>query len=70
MSDIPDLKAIRARLKLSQAQMAERLGVDRTSIIHMEKGRRGPRGSTLKLLEMLAEEQGPADTTAEPEVAA
>lgn len=63
MSDAPDLKAIRERLKLTQAQMAERLGIDRTSIVHMESGRRCPRGSTLKLLAALAAE---APTTPEP----
>lgn len=68
MSDTPDLKAVRARLRLNQTEMAERLGIDRTSIVHMESGRRSPRGSTLKLLRVLAleaEKMPPVEPNAE-----
>lgn len=75
MNDEPDIHTIRKGLRLTQEQMAERLGIDRSSVSHMENGR-PPRGPTRKLLDALAQQMEsespvvPAEhPAAEPEVA-
>jgi putative transcriptional regulator len=50
------IKALRARLGLTQAQMAERMGVALQTYQQWEHGRRKPRRPTLKLLEILTNE--------------
>lgn len=52
MSKKPDLGKIRKRLKLSQAEMADKLGVDQATISRIEAGR-SPSRPVLKLLEMM-----------------
>jgi transcriptional regulator with XRE-family HTH domain len=48
-----DILALRTALNWSQAQMAEYLGLDRSSVSRMERGQQ-PTGATRKLLEQLA----------------
>jgi transcriptional regulator with XRE-family HTH domain len=50
-----DIKALRKRLKWSQLQLAEYLGLDRSAVSRMENGQE-PKGPTLRLLEQLAEQ--------------
>ena len=38
-----DVKLIRESLNMTQAELAERLGIDRSSLAHMENGRPVPR---------------------------
>lgn len=48
-----DIKELRERVNWSQDRLAEFLGVDRSSVSHMENGR-APRGPVKRLLAMLA----------------
>ena len=52
MSEKPDIKALREARGWSQDQMAEYLGLDRSSVSRMENGQE-PKGPTVKLLEQL-----------------
>lgn len=54
MSDICDVKALRLRINWKQERMAEFLGVDRSTVSHLENGRK-PSGAILRLLSMLAD---------------
>lgn len=47
-----DIKALRERIKWKQDRLARFLGVDRSSVSHMENGRM-PRGPVRRLLETL-----------------
>jgi transcriptional regulator with XRE-family HTH domain len=53
MSNPPDIRDLRIRLGWTQQQMAEYLGLDRSSVSRMEKSQPS-KGPTLKLLEHLA----------------
>ncbi|ATU91423.1 hypothetical protein B5P45_17485 [Phyllobacterium zundukense] len=57
-----DIKALRERLNWKQDRLARFLGVDRSSVSHMENGR-PPRGPVRKLLETLvsAADRGDVD---------
>ena len=44
-----DVKAVRDSLNLTQTELAERLGIDRSSLAHMENGRKVPRPVALLL---------------------
>jgi transcriptional regulator with XRE-family HTH domain len=44
-----DVKSIRKSLNMTQAELAELLGIDRSSLAHMENGRRVPRYIALLL---------------------
>lgn len=48
-----DIKALRERIGWKQDRLASYLGVDRSSVSHMEKGRT-PQGPVLRLLRILA----------------
>lgn len=48
-----DVKAIRASLGFTQAQLGDAIGVDQSTVSNWEKGS-PPRGPALKLLESLA----------------
>lgn len=48
-----DVKAIRAELGWTQAQLADHLGVDQSTVSMWETGRLKPRGPARKLLEGL-----------------
>lgn len=53
-----ELMAIRKRLGLTQAELAERLGVARFSISRQERGAHGIRESLAKLIRFVAEIEG------------
>ncbi|WP_309802427.1 helix-turn-helix domain-containing protein [Methylopila jiangsuensis] len=56
MSDTAiDVRALRKRLNLTQGQLAERLGLDRSSVSRLENGQ-PPSGPTEVLLRLLAAE--------------
>lgn len=63
MEDILDVKEIRSRLGMTQAQLGEAVGVDQSTVSNWENGA-APRGPARKLLQRLAE-QGPAPSLAE-----
>jgi DNA-binding transcriptional regulator YiaG len=48
-------------LRLSQAAMAERMGVRQQTVSEWETGKYRPRGASARLLAMLAEEAAPYD---------
>ncbi|WP_292130846.1 helix-turn-helix transcriptional regulator [Mesorhizobium sp.] len=62
MSDAIDIRALRERIKWKQDRLARYLGIDRSSVSHMENGRPAV-GAVLRLLQMLvkAAEAGTAD---------
>lgn len=51
-----DLRALRARLGLSQSGLAARLGISARTLQGWEQGRRTPRGPAAALLERVMEE--------------
>ena len=59
MSDEIDVRALRERLGWTQSQMAEHLGLDRSSVSRLETGQH-PKGPTEKLLRALAMSPAPA----------
>jgi DNA-binding XRE family transcriptional regulator len=50
-----DIKKLREDMDLTQAKFAERLGLDRTSVVHIEKGR-APRKAMRPVIERLRSE--------------
>lgn len=50
----PDVKAIRARTGLSQAQFARSIGVKKATLVNWEQGRRRPEGPARVLLALIA----------------
>lgn len=50
------IKGLRKHLKLSQRQLAEKIGVKTNTIAQWEGGHRSPSGSAKILLEMLGSE--------------
>ena len=48
-----NVKSIRKRLNMTQAELAERLGIDRSSLAHMENGRPVPRPVALLLASLV-----------------
>lgn len=56
-----DVKTIREALKMTQAQLAEELGVDQSTISNWEKSEQLPRGPARKLLVSLAESVKPSE---------
>ncbi len=57
------IAALRADLGLSQAEMAEELGVRQQTVSEWETGRYQPRGTSLRVLHHLAETARPYDAT-------
>ncbi len=55
--------ALRARLGLSQAELARRLGMRQQTVSEWETGRYVPRGASATLLGMLAEEAAVYDAS-------
>jgi len=55
MENVLDVKAIRSDLGLTQAQLAEMIGVDQSTISNWEKGQT-PRGPARRVLSTLADE--------------
>lgn len=56
--DTPDVKAIRARTGLSQADFARSIGVKRATLLNWEQDRRVPDGPARVLLALIAKEPG------------
>jgi DNA-binding transcriptional regulator YiaG len=52
---------LRARLGLTQSEMARALGVRQQTISEWETGRYAPRGASLRMLQFLAESREPYD---------
>lgn len=51
------LVQVRERAGLAQAELARRIGVDRSSLCNLEKGKRSPRpGTLLRIVKVLAAE--------------
>ncbi len=55
-----DVKALRDRLKLTQAQLGEAVGVDQSTVSNWEKQVTVPRGPARKVLRSLASQPGEA----------
>jgi len=53
--EVPDIKAIRERLSVSQAQFAHMIGVNVTTLQNWEQGRRQPHGPAKALLKVASE---------------
>ncbi len=53
--EVPDIKAIRERLRVSQAQFAHMIGVSITTLQNWEQGRRQPQGPAKALLKVASE---------------
>ena len=58
---------LRARLGLTQAEMADALGVRQQTISEWETGRYQPRGASVRMLQFLAEARAPYDSPEERE---
>lgn len=58
---------LRARLGLTQAEMAGALGVRQQTISEWETGRYLPRGASVRMLQFLAEARAPYDPPEEGE---
>jgi putative transcriptional regulator len=56
--DTPDVKAIRARTGLSQAEFARSIGVKKATLLNWEQDRRVPDGPARVLLALIAKEPG------------
>jgi putative transcriptional regulator len=56
--DTPDVKAIRARTGLSQADFARSIGVRKATLLNWEQDRRVPDGPARVLLALIAKEPG------------
>lgn len=56
--DTPDVKAIRARTGLSQADFARSIGVKKATLLNWEQDRRVPDGPARVLLALIAKEPG------------
>ncbi len=50
----PDVRAIRARTGLSQAEFARSIGVKKATLVNWEQGRRRPEGPARVLLALIA----------------
>ena len=57
------IAALRAGLGLSQAEMAEELGVRQQTVSEWETGRYVPRGASVRVLQHLAESRRPYDAS-------
>jgi len=56
--DQSSIKALRSHLKLTQAGMAEELGTRQQTISEWETGEYQPRGTSAKLLSIIADRSG------------
>ena len=55
-----NVKLIRKRLNMTQAELSELLGIDRTSLAHMENGRKVPRPVAMLLASLVNGTEGRA----------
>ncbi len=56
--DTPDVRAIRAKTGLSQAEFAKSIGVKKATLLNWEQDRRVPDGPARVLLALIAKEPG------------
>lgn len=56
------MRALRRRLRLSQAAFADRLGVRQQTVSEWETEQYRPRGASARMLAILAEEAAPYDS--------
>ena len=56
--DSERIKSLRRHLKLSQAGMADQLGIRQQTISEWETGQYEPRGASVKLLHIVADRSG------------
>lgn len=61
------IAGLRAELGLTQAEMAEELGVRQQTVSEWETGRYEPRGASVRMLSHLAERRSPYDAGNGPE---
>ena len=57
------VRELRSRMRLTQQQMARRLGVRQQTVSEWETGIYAPRGASITLLRMVSEESRPAYNT-------
>jgi DNA-binding transcriptional regulator YiaG len=62
--DADAVRALRRRLGLTQAELAERLGTRQQTVSEWETGASRPRGMSQRLLRMVAEESAAYDASA------
>ena len=60
MPSTKNVKLIRKRLNMTQAELSELLGIDRTSLAHMENGRKVPRPVAMLLASLVNGAEGRA----------
>lgn len=65
--DAAGVKALRDHLGVTQDQLAEQLGMRQQTVSEWERGAYEPRGASLRLLSMVAEEAGFSYAAGEPE---
>lgn len=65
-----NVKDIRSNLQVTQAQLAEALGIDQSTVSDWEKGRHKPRGPAKKLLLTLKPEDFSTSEASDQENAA
>ena len=53
MPSTKNVKLIRKRLNMTQAELSELLGIDRSSLAHMENGRKVPRPVAMLLASLV-----------------
>jgi len=63
--DAAAIAALRERLGLTQAEMADALGVRQQTVSEWETGRYQPRGASTRVLRYLAEAKAPYDPPGE-----
>ena len=57
------VRELRSRMRLTQRQLARRLGIRQQTVSEWETGIYAPRGASVTLLRMVSEESGPAYNT-------
>lgn len=58
MDTSPEIYSLRKKLEWSQEQMAEYLGIDRSTVSRIETAVQEPSGPVKRLLQQLAEREG------------
>ena len=61
--DADAVRELRSRMRLTQQQMARRLGIRQQTVSEWETGLYAPRGASVTLLRMVSEESGTSYNT-------
>ena len=61
--DADAVRELRSRMRLTQQQMARRLGIRQQTVSEWETGLYAPKGASVTLLRMVSEESGTAYNT-------